>query len=255
MKKILLGLIVLAFIISPKLVNAQEVGQGTKIAETKKYIKTVTTMDAAALYGYSSNTVNWAHSQSVEITEDEYNAVTGTRDLVLVGSAAVETTYKVMTTAIWDIGGAYQYVNLLHWKIMPSVRSYDIIGISHYSNVYALTTPYFQEYYCYTGGSCSTAGTHIPRNGTYGDSSVFPLNTGNINYLDISIWFNIGKTNPSETFNELYAGGDYAHATSYISSSTASNYSMSVGGINLDSSISNYYDSIQSAYVFANVNW
>lgn len=255
MKKILLGLFALAFIISPKLVNAQEIEQGTKIAETKKYIKTVTTMDAAALYGYSSNTVNWAHSQSVEITEDEYNTVTGTRDLVLVGSSAIETTYKVMTTAIWDIGGAYQYVNLLHWKLMPSIRSFDIIGIGHTNGVYALTTPYFQEYYCYTGGSCSTTNMHIPRNETYGDSSLFPLNTGNINYLDISIWYNIGKTNPNSTITSLYAAGDYAHATSYIDSTTASNYFMDVGGINLNSSISGYYDSISSAEVYAAVNW
>lgn len=255
MKKIVLCLFALALIISPRIVNAQSVGQGKKIAETKKYIKTVTTIDAAALYGYSSDTVNWSNSYSVEVTEEEYNNASTNRDLVLVGSDAIETTYKVMTTAIWDIGGAYQYVNLLHWKIMPSVRSYDIIGISHYSSVYALTTPYFQQYYCFTGGSCSTASNHIPKNGTYGDSSVFPLNTANINYLDISIWYNIGKTNSNNTITTLYAAGDYAHATSYISSSTASNHTMSVGGINLDSSISGYYDSISSAEVYANVTW
>ena len=254
MKKILLGLIALALIFSPKIVNAEENQQRVKLAETKKYIKTVTTIDAAALYAYNSNTVNWTSSNSYEITEEEYNEAKD-RGLVLVGSAAVETTYKVMTTAIWDIGGAYQFVNLLHWKIMPSVRSYDIIGVSHYSEIYALTTPYFQEYYCYTGGSCSTSNAHYPRNETYGDSSVFALNTGNINYLDISIWYNVGKTNPSSTITTLYAAGDYAHATSYISSSTASNYTMSVGGINLDSSISGYYDSISSAYIYAGVNW
>lgn len=255
MKKIIICLLTLILIFSPKIVSAQSVGQGTKIAETKKYIKTVTTIDAAALYGYSSDTVNWSNSYSVEVTEEEYNNASTNRDLVLVGSDAIETTYKVMTTAIWDIGGAYQYVNLLHWKIMPSVRSYDIIGISHYSSVYALTLPYFQQYYCYTGGSCSTATNHYPKNETYGDSSVFPLNTGNINYLDISIWYNIGKTDANNTLTALYAAGDYAHGTSYISYSTASNYTMSVGGIHLDSSISGYFDSIQSADVYANVNW
>lgn len=254
MRKFVLSLFILGFIISPKIVNAQEFGQGTKIGESKKYIKTVTTIDKAALYAYNSDTVNWSESHSEEVTEDEYNEAKD-GGMVLMGSAAIETTYKVMTTAIWDIGGAYQYVNLLHWKIMPSVRSYDIIGISHYSSVYATSTPYFQEYYCYTYGGCSTSNLHIPKNGTHGDSSVFPLNTGNINYLDISIWFNIAKTNPNTILTQLYAGGDYAHATSYISSSTASNYFMDVGGINLDSSISGYYDSIQSAYVYANVNY
>ena len=253
MKKIFLFLFIIGFIVCPKFVNAQEYKQGVKIAETKKYIKTVTTIDKAALYAYNSDTVNGSESRSEEVNEKEYNEAKD-GGMVLVGSDAIETTYKVMTTAIWDIGGAYQYVNLLHWKIMPSVRSYDIIGISHYSSVYATTTPYFQEYYCYTYGGCSTANTHIPRNETYGDSSVFPLNTGNINYLDISIWFNIAKTNPNSTVTQIYAAGDYAHATSHISSSTASNYSMSVGGINLNSSISGYYDSIASAEVWANVN-
>ena len=251
MKKNLLALAALAIAISPNFVNAEEL---EPLAETTKYYRTVTTMDSLATNAYSSNTVNWSNSTSYEITEEEYNEAKD-RDLVLMGSAAIETTYKVMTTAIWDIGGAYQFVNLLHWKIMPQVRSYDIIGISHYSSIYALTTPYFQEYYCYTGGSCSISNTHIPRNETHGDSSVFPLNTGNINYLDISIWYNVGKTNPNSTITTLYAGGDYAHATSYISSSTASNYFMDVGGINLDSSISGYYDSIQSALVYASVNW
>ena len=254
MKKLLIGIFVIAIILSPRIVDAQEIGSGTKIGESKKYIKTVTKIDKAALYAYNSDTVNWSESHSEEVTEKEYNEAKD-GGMTLVGSAAVETTYKVMTTAIWDIGGAYQYVNLLHWKIMPSVRSYDIIGISHNSIVYATTTPYFQEYYCYTYGGCSTSNAHIPKNGTYGDSSVFALNTGNINYLDISIWFNIAKTNPNSSITQLYAGGDYAHATSYISSSTASNYSMSIGGINLDSSILGYYDEIQSAYVYANVNY
>lgn len=254
MKKIIACLFALAMIFSPKIVNAEEATQKVKLAENTKYIKTVTSIDPAALYGYSSNTVNWATSSSIEVSEDEYNA---SRDngLVLVGAAYIETTYKKMTTAIWDIGGAYQFVNLLHWKIMPSVRSYDIIGIGHYSNVQATTLPYIQEYYCVTGGSCTTASTHIPRNETYGDSSVFPLYTGNINYLDITLWFDLEKTNANSTITELYAAGDYSHATSYISSSTASNYSMSVGGINLNTSISGYYDSIQSAEVFADVYW
>ena len=254
MKKIILSLFILGFLLSPKIVSAQEIGQGKKIAESKKYIKTVTKIDKAALYAYNSNTVNSSESHSEEVSEKEYNE---SKDggMVLMGSDAIETTYKVMTTAIWDIGGAYQYVNLLHWKIMPSVRSYDIIGIGHYSSVYATTTPYFQEYYCYTYGGCSTSNAQYPKNGTYGDSSLFPLNTGNINYLDISIWFNIAKTNPNNTITQLYAAGDYAHATSYISETTASNYSMSVGGINLNSSISGYYDSIQSAEVWATVNY
>lgn len=254
MKKIILGILMFSLVLCPNVVNAKEFERGTKIGESKKYIKTVTTIDKAALYAYNSDTVIWSESHSEEVTEKEYNEAKD-GGMTLVGSAAIETTYKVMTTAIWDIGGAYQYVNLLHWKIMPSVRSYDIIGISHFSSIEATTTPYFQEYYCYTYGSCSTSNAHYPRNETYGDSSVFPLNTGNINYLDISIWFNIEKTNPSTTLTQLYAAGDYAHATSYISSSTASNYFMDVGGINLNSSISGYYDSIQSAEVWATVNY
>lgn len=253
MKKLLFSIFILGLIISPNIVKAKEDNLGIKIGESKKYIKTVTTIDKAALYAYNSDTVNWSESHSEEVTEKEYNEAKD-GGMVLMGSDAIETTYKVMTTAIWDIGGAYQYVNLLHWKIMPSVRSFDIIGIGHYSSVRASTLPYFQEYYCYTYGGCSTAGTNIPKNESTGDSTVFPLNTGNINYLDISIWYNIEKVNPNSTITQLYAAGDYAHATSYISSSTASNYFMSVGGLVLDSSISGYYDSIQSAEVWANVN-
>lgn len=251
MKKIFIGLFALAIAISPTWVHAEE-RNPEKISETTTYIKTVTTIDSAAMYAYNSNTVNRAQSYSEEISEEEYN-VASDSGLVLVGSAAVETTYKKMTTAIWDFGGGYQYVNLLHWKIMPSVRSYDIIGIGYPNSIKTSSTPSFSQYYCINGGDCYTSYSSIPKVGTYGASAAFQLYTGSINTLDITLWFNIEK-NTTSTITTLYAYGDYAHATSTISYDNCQKYTMG-GSINLDSSITNYYDSISSAIATANVYW
>lgn len=252
MKKIFIGLFALAIAISPTWVHAEEKNP-KKISESESFIKTVTTIDSAAMYAYNSNTVNRAQSYSEEVSEEEYNEASDS-GLVLKGSSYVETTYKKMTTAIWDFGGGYQYVNLLHWKIMPAVRSFDIIGIGFPSAVRASGTPSFSQQYCFSDGSCVTSNTHTPKTSSVGGSSMFQLYPNSITSLDITIWFNIEK-NTTSTITTLYAYGDYAHATTSISYENAKNYSMSIGGILLDSSISNYYDSIQSAEVSANVYW
>ena len=245
MKKYILTIAAFVIALFPNFVFAQELeieNEDSNFAETTKYYKTVTIYDDLKLNAYSSNTVNNTNSYTVEVSKDEYDNATETI-VTRSGSASVETTYKKLTTTITPNGSKYQHKVVLNWKTMPSVRSYDIIGIGFPNSVKVDSVIFFQQYYCTTSGSCATTTTYIPKTGTYGGSAVIPLVSGNLSVMRETLYFNIAK-NTSSTITTLHASGDYAHATSNISSSTAENYSMSVGGINLNSSISGYYDSM-----------
>ena len=256
MKKSLLFLAALAVVLCPTLVKAQEMStiESTEepLAETTKYFKTVTNLDEARLQINSMGQNERQASYSIEISEEEYNnaPTEQPRD----NPSYIETTYKKLTTTITQNGSLYQYKTVLFWKIIPSVRSHDIIGIGMPSNVQVYGTPVFQQYYCYSGGNCNTSTSYVYKTGTYGAGATYQLATGSLTTLKGTLYFNITK-NTSSTITGLSAAGDYAHATTTVSSDTAQNYSVTGGGLSLSSSISGYYDSIQSAVATMSVYW
>ena len=256
MKKSLLFLAALAAIFCPTLVHAQEMPtiESTEepLAETTKYFKTVTNLDEARLQINSMGENENPASYSVEISEEEYN--NAPTDPVRDGSASIETTYKKLTTTITPNGTRYQYKTVLFWKIIPSVRSHDIIGIGMANNVQLFGTPSFQQYYCYSGGNCYTSTAHVVKTGSYGAGATYKLAEGTLTTLKATFYYNVSK-NTSSTITSLSAAGDYAHATTTVSSDTAQNYSVGGGGLSLNSSISGYYDSIQSAVATMSVYW
>ena len=256
MKKSLLFLTALAVVLCPTLVKAQEVPtiESTEqpLAETTKYFKTVTNLDEARLQinsmGQNENTASY----TVEISEEEYN--NAPTEPVRDASASVETTYKKLTTTISQVYSYYRYKAVLFWKTIPSVRSHDIIGIGMASNVQVYGTPSFQQYYCYSGGNCYTSTAYVYKTGTYGAGATYKLAEGTLTTLKATFYYDITK-NTSSTITSLSAAGDYAHATTTVSSDTAQNYTVVGGGLSLDSSISGYYDSIQSAIATMSVYW
>ena len=256
MKKSLLFLAAVAAILCPTLVHAQEMPtiESTEepLAETTKYFKTVTNLDEARLQINSIGENERQASYSVEISEEEYN--NAPTEPERGNPASIETTYKKLTTTISPNGSLYQYKAVLFWKTIPSVRSHDIIGIGMPSNVKVSGYTAFQQYYCYSGGNCYTSGSHTPSTGTYGAGTVYQLASGTLTTLKATFYFDIAK-NTSSTITGLSAAGDYAHATSTISLNNAQNYSVTGGGLSLNSSISGYYDSIQSAIATMSVYW
>ena len=76
---------------------------------------------------------------------------------------------------------------------------------------------------------------------------MFYLPSGSLSSLKQTLEVEVEKTNSSSTIVEQVAVGDYSHATSSISYSNAKKFYVDVGGINLDSSIEGYYDSISAA--------
>lgn len=103
----------------------------TPVEETKKYIKTVTYIDSKGT----------PTSNDYEVTEQEYNNPIIPRANNCVEDNAVEcweTTYKKLYMTIWGWGSnniveEERIILINEWKIMPAVRSYDVIGVRYYN--------------------------------------------------------------------------------------------------------------------------
>ncbi len=248
MKKKLLMYLIVGILIIPKnyvLALSTEKEEEQEIAVTEKYYKTV---NERRFFGDFSRTNNY----TIEITKEEYDSI----DVVdnSKGDATSETTYKKLTTTIRQNGNKYQYKAVLNWKNFPNVRSYDIIGIGYYPSVIIDGSPNFSLYTCFSGGSCVTTTTHYPQTFSSGVGTSFKLPTGNLTTLRATLYFNVIK-NTTATVTSQVAAGDYAHATSNVTSSQSQNYTVNASGISLGGSISNYYDAMNSAIATWSGNW
>lgn len=261
MKKGLITAAVFLIALVPSIVGAQtkEIEEITDenliVAQTTKYYKTITRYNNLALSMQSMNGESTPSSYTVEVTEEEYNNAPEEAIRDVVGEGSIETTYKKMTATISEDGSLYQYKNVLEWKTMPTVRSYDIIGIGYDSTVRMTLGLLYNLYYCTSDGSCSTNYIHVPQSFSNGCGASFKLPTGSLNTLKVTMYFDVTK-NTTSTIYGLGAYGDYSHATTNVGSVASTNYSVGVGGIVLGSSISASYDYMDTAdaYVY-NLNW
>lgn len=252
-KNFLLAFVVASIMFAfPIFVNAETVTDD--YVETTKYLKTVT--------HYSNNFLlpndiynNVNSSMTYEVSEDEYNNAGDKPIITRDATGAVETTYKRMTVSIAKNGSYYRYKNILVWKTIPSMRSYDIIGIGFYSNLKLHSSVNFIQEYCYSSGSCTSSTSHNLRTFTAGIGTTFKLASGSLSTLKATIYFDLEKKT-SSTLVSQDAYGDYSHAISSISLANAKKYSV-VGssGIVLDSSITSYYDSMGCAHAHWTGTW
>ena len=253
MKKLFLAITFSVVFLFPFVVYGKEVTNEEVLSETVKYIKTTTVTDLLADNSYQSNTVRRTRSYSEEVSEEEYNNATEVEQ-TRNWETSIETTYKKLTTRIIADGSYYKYWCNLTWKIMPSVRSYDIIGIGFNSTVKVRGYPIFEQWYCTNSSNCFLSYSRYEYSGSTGVGGFFQLATGTLSNLQATLYFYVEK-NTSNTIYTLNAYGDYSHATSTVDYSNYTNYSVGIGGITLDSSISDKYDSIQYAKASLSVNW
>ena len=240
-KKILLTILG-SILIIPTLVCAKEYPVNTNLellAQTTKYIRTETRLNTIPIGG-----IDIPRTQSSEVTEEEYNSAVG--GISTRGDGMVETTYKKMVTSIYQNGQYYRYDNTLTWKNMPSVRSFDIIGIGKNPNVTFGDGPYFSQRYCTSSTNCYVSYTHTHKTGSTGAGATCQLMTGSLYSLKINILYDVTK-NTNLTLYGLEAYGDYSHATTTVTNSQAQHYSVNSSGINLTSEIYSYYDDISPA--------
>ncbi len=258
MKKSNLGLLFLAMLfVIPGLVFADSEEEFTPVAETTKYYKTVTVYRNDNLNVMSVNSNPTTTSYTTEVTQEEYDAVEGTEAMMISDySTTIETTYKKMTSTILQNGSYYRYKNVLNWKLMPSTRAYDIIGIGFLQSVRPVNYIYFTEEWTYPSGGGANTSTGIRQTFSNGVGVSFALPSDTINSLKATLYFDVEK-NTSSTIVEQAAFADYAHETTYgLSAMEAIQYSViQNAGIVLNSAISSYYDSIQEAEAYWTGSW
>ena len=248
-KKILLSIIG-SILIIPTLVCAKEYPDNSNLellAQTTKYIKTETRLNAIPIGG-----ADIPRTRSFEVTEEEYNNAVG--EISTRAEGTVETTYKKMVTSIYQHGSYYRYDNTLTWKNMPSVRSFDIIGIGKSPDLNIIDGPFFSQRYCTSSNNCYVSYVHTVKTGSTGAGATCQLMTGALYSLKINIQYDVSK-NTNQTLYALYAYGDYSHATTTVTHSQAQHYSVNSGGINLTDEIYSYYDDIPTADVYYGLVW
>ena len=212
----------IALFVMPNLVFAQ-VGDIDEdgfevIGETTKYYKTVTVYNNGGMSTQSfGNDLEAISSVTYEIPKSVYDAVNpnSINNYSINDSSTIETTYKEMTTSLLANGNTYRYRNILHWKIMPATRQYDIIGIGFYASVKPKNdTLYFTQEYTKNGTDySSTIGTRQIFSNGASVTFKLPISTS-VTSLQQTLYFDIEKTNPSSTIISQGAFGDYAHAIS-----------------------------------------
>jgi len=235
-------MILLLFLIIPFVVKAEERIESIDI----KYYKTVAIIP--------NNTIdeNLIISHSYLISEEEYN---NPEENYTRSGVTVETTYKKLTVTISSSGSGYKYKAKLHWKKMPSKRSYDIMSLAYYASVVPSTDPVFYQEYCNQDGNCYTSYTYFQKNGYSALGAMFHLPSGNLASLDQTFYVYVMKENPNATVIQQKAVADYSHATKTITYNNAKKFTVSLGGISLDSSIISYYDEIPYAEATWSGTW
>lgn len=209
----------------------------TLVSKNTKYYKTIYT-------DLSGNPYN------IEITKDEYENQPNMNT-----RGTVNTEYKQMVSTISQNGSKYRFKVSLGWKIIPSTKSFDIIGVGYDNdNIYIDSSVYFNYYWCDLDGDCRTDASYNNKKSTdTGGAAVFDF-PDTATSLSAALFYDISK-NTSSTITSLRMCGDYAHATSNVSVGSISNYNITYDGLLLGSSIINKYDEIPCAISTWSGSW
>lgn len=166
----------------------------------------------------------------------------------------VETNYKKLSTSILKNGSKFKYKANLEWKNIPSVRSYDILAIGFLPNVEVINVEFSQNY-CFIDGKCNTSFNYFLNSDSRGVGAYFSLPSGSLKSLKQTLTLHVKKVNASSTIYKQNVYGDYSHAVKSIKLTSTKKFTVETNKINLDSSIVNYYDSIDSAKATWNGTW
>lgn len=252
-KKYLLFTIML---LVPFIVSA-ETDEMELVAENVKYYRTVTVLNNSEVMRNSN--LGEVTSFTTEVTEEEYNSVdvdsyNNSNNSRSVSEEIIETTYKKLHTTIYTHYSLYRYKATLDWKLIPSTRSYDIIGIGHYATVKISGEVDFLQSYCRSSSSCSQDTTYYSTSGRNGSGAMFKIPSGTLISLQQVIEFDVEKNITGNVTSQL-AVGDYSHATSSINIFDAENFSVDCSGIILDDAIEDHYDTIPSSDAYWTGTW
>lgn len=166
----------------------------------------------------------------------------------------LDTSYIHEVSTISQNGAKYRYKNTVDWYSIPSNKSYDVIAIGFYNDVYIDSSVYFGYAYLNSNGNLTTSTLYYDKKSTaYGGSTVYKI-PSSLTSLSATIYFDVSK-NTNNTLTYLEFCGDYAHSLQTVTSSQAANHYIGPLGIDFDSSVYNYFNHIPCCYASAAVNW
>lgn len=127
-----------------------------------------------------------------------------------------ETEYKKMTVYIISVSTYYRYKVTLLWKQIPRTRSWDIIALSHETNVKLGHSAFFEQAWC-KSGECMTSQDGNFYSYDNVEIVTFKLPSGTLTSLNSFLYYPVLRVNSNEVIDTITTIGDYAHATSTIS--------------------------------------
>ena len=196
--------------------------------ENKDYDDAFLEVEAHRYYRTEYSAIDGSVISNVEISKQEFdNAKLNCR-----GDGHSMTSYKDLTsTIIYVNSNAKRYRASLTWLNIPSVRSYDIIGIGFSDgniNV-ASSVPSLSSTYCTSANNCTTVNSgYAYKNTISGSGASFPLPSGIIISLYTTFYYNIAKNSGVGTITYLRMAADYAHATSTVTLNQSKQYGLGV---------------------------
>lgn len=180
--------------------------------EETKYFKIVTLLNDSAVLSLDGNENS---AFTTEITEAEFYSI----DDSVNGSASVTTSTLKLTIKLEPYGSNYKYTATTVWNVLPptSERSYDTIGIGFYQSVKPKVSPSWSQYYCLSGGGCTTqtAGWREYQ-GISGVAATYYLPSGSLTALKQTFSVIVTKTDSSSTVIRQIAQASYGHAYSSV---------------------------------------
>lgn len=204
------------------------------VKQTIKYIKTE----------YNQVTGKYVDT---EVTEEEYNSYQPNEN---TRATIIETSYKRIALGFAKMSGTYAFVTFnAIWKIMPKVRSFDVIGV-RLSNLDVVNgTQGGNQIYDLNGQTSYVSyafnGTNI-KNLSNGFGISMNLLNSNVTYLECTI----NATMEVEAYPAVLFAS-YQHAVQDVTLATSQNYTIGVGLGNVfvfNNNIGNKYDGMEGTY-------
>lgn len=186
---------------------------------------------------------------NIEVTEEEYNSST---TMSINRGDFIETAYKYVVLGVTGGGTSTSAILLIDclWKIMPSVRSFDVSGFRLGGlSVVSGTQSGYQMYT--TGGSTQYVsyawnGTNINKQSN-GFGISMNLVDSSVTYLETAMTADVVSTSTAPIVHATYQ-----HAIRNVTLAQSKNYTISSAGLgdvlNFAGSIDDYYDGMQGLW-------
>ncbi len=213
----------------------------------QKYIKTITHK------GLNGEII----SNDYEITEEEYENPITTYATCESATAidCWETNYKKLELFVWidsDDSTSVRIVLINRWKVMPTVRSYDVIGV-RYNNYTAYDAWGEQNVYITSSGYTGIQYAYGVENMSI-QSNGIGISQNIVNNYDLYDLSNRLCIDGHTTSSSLGIYGSYQHATSDVTLGQSKNYTFGngLGGVfSFNAGIGSKYDNTRGvSYVY-----